>query len=78
MPEARAVAFESSLCRQILTKDLAALNNVGDRLDIHGVAELPSLESVLHEGHRAIVVCDIEGERWRCSTLAARGESTRS
>ncbi len=61
MPEANAIAFESSDRRQSLTETVAALNSVGERLAVRGIADPLAFDAALLGHGRTVVVCDIEG-----------------
>ena len=61
MPGARSVAFETREKRRTRIDHLARRNGVSERLIVRGTATAESLQSVLHEARRPVVLCDIEG-----------------
>jgi hypothetical protein len=62
IPSLAVVAFESTSEGQQLLRKLATLNNVQDRIQIHGFCDQASLAKCLQEAPRnTILICDVEG-----------------
>lgn len=55
----RVTAYELDTKSHKLVEDLAKLNGVWDRIDLHGACEIANLEPTLTEN--AFVLCDVEG-----------------
>ena len=60
-PSAHVVAFETEEKGQAALKEMARLNDVNGRVEIHGKCELEDLQATLTGVDRALVVCDVEG-----------------
>ena len=60
-PQARVVAFETEAAGRNALAQLAALNGVGDRVEVRGQCELADLRVALERATRALVFCDAEG-----------------
>jgi len=60
-PQARIVAFEMEPRGQSALREMAALNNVADRIVIGGKCEPPDLVAALGDTAAPVVICDVEG-----------------
>ena len=60
-PTASVVAFEAQPQLHSLIEELATKNNVREQITINGLCDSDSLRSVLREGARTLILCDIEG-----------------
>jgi precorrin-6B methylase 2 len=60
-PQARVVAFEMEPAGRTALYQMAALNEVTDRVEVRGKCEPPDLASTLVEALDPIVICDAEG-----------------
>lgn len=60
-PETRVIAFEGDHDGRKLQEELAALNNVDDRLHIEGFCDASALRSALALAGGGLIICDIEG-----------------
>lgn len=61
MPEATVFAYEMNEAAHKLIKDLALMNNVGDRIVIRGACTIDELNSALEPSMPTLVICDAEG-----------------
>lgn len=60
-PQAKIVAFEMDAAGQAALRDMAALNNVADRVEIRGKCEAADLENVIGKLPAPVLICDTEG-----------------
>ncbi len=60
-PKARIIAFETEAKERALLAEMVRLNDVGDRVEIHGRCEPEDLERALTNTPRLLVICDVEG-----------------
>lgn len=60
-PSARVIAFEMEPAGQRAVAEMARLNRVDDRLEIHGKCEAADLAAALAAVPNPVVVCDVEG-----------------
>ena len=60
-PQARVVAFEIEENGQNAISEMARLNNVTERIAVHGKCESWDLQAVLSSEVSSVVVCDVEG-----------------
>jgi len=61
IPKAKGVAFESEPAGRRLLDSMAKLNDVSNRLTIHGLCTLPDLAAALESGASNLVIMDVEG-----------------
>jgi hypothetical protein len=61
LPGAQVVAFESEQRGRELLRAMAALNGVGQRIEIEGHCTIESLSRALQPGPRTAVILDVEG-----------------
>ena len=59
LPQARVHAYEINLAGQRLCRELAGLNNVADRVIVHGLCDTAQLQKLAGQG--VLVWCDCEG-----------------
>lgn len=60
-PEAKVVAFEMDPRGQAALREMARLNQVGERLQIRGKCEPADLAAALGDATNPVVICDVEG-----------------
>ena len=60
-PRARVVAFEMEADRRELLGQIAVLNGVAERVEIHAAADATALSEALGSGDECLVVVDVEG-----------------
>ena len=61
MPHARGIAFEVEEQGQKLSREMARLNGVEDRVDVRGCCSPQDLAEALRDANRGLVVMDVEG-----------------
>lgn len=62
LPDARIVCFEAQESLHFLLRELAGLNDVSERLEVHGLGTADLLnQSLGSSSGAALVVCDVEG-----------------
>lgn len=60
-PDARHVAFDLVPFARYLTKRLARLNGVQNRIDVQGRCEAEHLRELLATAERPVIICDVDG-----------------
>jgi hypothetical protein len=60
-PDARIVAFEMEGRGRKALQEMAKLNELGPRIEIHEKCGCDDLQSILTDLKRALVICDVEG-----------------
>jgi predicted O-methyltransferase YrrM len=61
LPSSRVVCFEAQESLHFLLHEMASLNNVTERVTLHGFCTASLLNKTLTEAPSTLVVCDIEG-----------------
>jgi hypothetical protein len=61
IPQARVIGFEAQHACHRYVRDLARRNGVLNRIECRGHCSALDLQSVLSDGQRTLVVCDVEG-----------------
>ena len=59
LPAARIVAFEADESKHWLPHEIAQLNGVWDRIELHGACDAAALDDCLGDG--AVIFCDCDG-----------------
>jgi len=70
-PQAKVIAFEMEPRGQATLREMAALNNVVDRIEIKGKCEAADLVVALGNASAPVVVCDVEGYEEKLLDLQA-------
>lgn len=70
-PNARIIAFEMEERGRKALQEMAALNRVASRIQIHDKCGCADLQSVLMDWDRALVICDVEGDEEKLLDPAA-------
>lgn len=61
IPNCRVVGFEATEDGRELLAEMAGLNNVSNRVTIHGTCEAADLKNAIGQEEPIVVVCDVEG-----------------
>lgn len=59
--DCKAIAFEMDPKAQQVFRELAAMNGVAERIELHGLCDAPGLVRSLENSGRTLVVMDVEG-----------------
>ena len=60
-PQAKVVAFEMEARGQAALREMSALNQVADRVEVRGKCEPADLAATLGTAPQPVVICDVEG-----------------
>ena len=60
-PQAKVVAFEMEARGQAALREMSALNQVADRVEVRGKCEPSVLAATLGDVPKPVVICDVEG-----------------